>query len=451
MATKVEIKEIKVKEVCSKVSPNSASMIKLYKLIDSIPKSTIVKVDFKGVTVGTLTNDEKFKELLIDRKFSNVFFTFYGETKLKAICDMLMVVMGVNNNNKVTNVLPEEEYVYSVENFFTPSIVTESITNKLLENGLEVDTANNRCILHYDMYKGVNIMSTFTNSKDVIGIYNAMKVALDRTGLKSVLVDFGTVHALTGRKDGLADLLYQARKILKSKGYEVEYRFNDDLSKKNWSLAIGIEVAEKDYAKSLAEIKENLKPNTVGMLAEYIPNKKNTDRLGRYGNGIVHTRQPAIFLKAEGDRLYFRKFNSNTFMRRADWDKKNLILAQELLEIGKQFDTEQEFNLNAKDVDFHISEIGVASINFGSKFHFSLPIQTKESEMVEVYAWNRKSERFENVKILLPKFLQLVLDENNVTYDRAELEVDIGLTEYKLRNQGIEVPDTRNYQFMRRY
>lgn len=455
----VEIREVPVKEFLGissnkTLSPKSADMGKIYDYCKAAGKSVIIKLSFKGVNCGYLCSDERFKELLLNPDFNNVFIEIHNNATLYKTCRML-VMLGRKQSmeNKVKFIEDHEQIVSGPEAVLKPSVKSEAITNVLLSRGLEVNKDDGLIIIHYAYNKDVTVLSAPpVRNSDIAGIYNAIVKAHEQTGFNRAVVDFTGFIAFSDQASALTDILYSAKERLETK-YNIKltvwFGKNDVSSKNQWSQTVSMKQAVTDKAKKL-EIMRNMETNLPGILAEFVPDENKLNRLGQYGKGQVSTRTPVIFRGVEGENLKFTRFDGNTFLRRADWFREQMIKAQEQAEVGEAVSLEIALTVKSNDISIPIEDVGFARKFVGSRFHFALPVQDSEDGYMAVYAWSKKNQQMETVQITLPDWFMLILDENGISYNRAELSRYIGISERLLRERGLPVPQMSDYNFARR-
>lgn len=432
------------------VKLNTSTVKHLYDFCCKLPKVEEVTLDFKDVTLGELYSDDNFKELLINPKFDHIRFLFHNENrKVKLMGCIISMARGKDfANSKVQNDSRVEEVKYDLDKLLASSSKSKPKEVELEKRGISVDPINKHVTLYYYKHNGNYVMSSISSQHDVIAIYNVMLRVMKENNIVHGTVDFGELQAFNKRSVGTCDVLVQAKRLLKQHGLEVEFLFRDEASKRHMDLAIGLE-EQVSKEEALNKIKTYFPSGTVGMLAFYIPDASRKDRVGRWGNGEVYMREPAIFLGCEGNNLRFRVFRSSSFKRRADFYRDARIEAQIRADNGEEYSTIIGYALKSEEKLIPFDEVGIARLKYGSQYHFSRPVQTLPDESKEVYAYSKISKTMENVKILLPRWLQLVLDENLVEYSRQELSVDIGLSEVEMRSHGYKLVDETDYIFNR--
>lgn len=442
------IQDVKAKDFVTsgKLQPDSYSMTRLYNHIKDIPSNVTVRLDFTGVQLGDITNDDLFKELLISQEFSNVFMRFNNEPKLTTICEMLLELANVKSR-KVLNVTPESKVLSGVDLLFRSTKQTQRVTDLLLSKAVEENNLDQSITVHYYRWKGNYILTSANSPTSIAGLYYAIKETLERLGWRKALVDFDDLEVMGARGESTGDMLHNMCTLLERDGYHTKLLFNDEKSQRQWNLSVGMAEMQEDKTELQKKIDMDLKPGMVGVFTEYVPNENKPDRLGRVGEGKVATRQPAIYLGHEGNIYKFRQFIGSKFMRRTDWYRKIWEEAQYLAELGETVTEENVFDLRYKDIEIPFEKLGICRYCYGTHYHFSLPVQTSAEESIPTVVYRRSTERFEKVKILLPQFIAEVLRENGIEHDREQLETCILLSEANMEKANIKIEDLTDLDF----
>lgn len=431
-----------------KLKANSKQMKEVYDaVVKQVEMGKTVKLDFSGVAFYRINEDEKFKELLLDDKFDNVYMRFRGEAKLVQIFKLLLQLQG-KNVNKIFNEENVTQTVVNADSVFNETANSKALREILEQKGVEVRADEGKIIVHYTKWNGETVLSSIDKIYPVIALYNAIKNQLQAHNLFVAEVDFGNI-SVANRSGPVADMLQSAKKRLSALGYTVSFSVSNKHTEKQWNTSVIMDETRKSRDVVLKEL-DQLKIGSVGVLAEYVPSEARTDRLGRVGKGVISTSQPAMYMGHTDEIIRIRQFNGTKFLRRVDWDRKAVIEAGYLLEMGEKFIERPVFELAYTDKEIPISKIGMCKFSYGTHFHFSLPVQTHPEASEDCWAFNTRTGKFENVKVPLPMFLELVLDENGIDYDVEELQTCIALTEQNLKALGVSLADLDDFDFDKR-
>lgn len=445
------IADVKVVELLNgnRLKPESRHMKEIYNRVNQyVEEGKLVRLDFSGAGLSAIYTDDKFKELLVGDKFQGVYMRFKGEEQLVQTLRLLLTLSG-RDEERVCNVENTNLSSGEQSSVFTETSKSRSTRIALEENGVEVVANEQKIVIHYTNWNGKTVLSSMSTVFAVIGLYNAVVNQLKATGYTRADIDFGSLTVGT-RSDSVGDMLQVAKNSLTDLGYTVLYKFDNKATEKQWNTAVIMSEAPKTVSEILSKVDSYLKSGTVGMLSEYVPAESRRDRLGRVGKGKVATRQPAIYLGHTEDTVKFRRYNGTKFLRRADWDRKLMQDAEYLIDFGEVPLEEPVFNLSFVDMEIPIDKVGICKFSYGTHYHYSLPVHGTTAELVKCWAYNKTKEKFEEVRIPLPVFLELVLDENNEDYNVDELQNCIEFSEHQLRSNEVELANLDDYDFDRR-
>jgi hypothetical protein len=105
---------------------------------------------------------------------------------------------------------------------------------------------------------------------------------------------------------------------------------------------------------------------------------------------------------------------------------------------------DKSFKLKYRDVEISLDSIGICKFCNGSRFYFSLAIQTKEDEFLETH-YKNEDGTYGVVKVMLPKMIEMVLNEQNQEYNLKMLMLCVEETYKHLTSKGIEIEDLSLY------
>lgn len=403
-----------------------------------------ILLDFTGVTFGDITTDDEFKRLLIDKRFNKVKLKFYNQDSIVQICKLFLHLAG-GDENKVENVVSKVNVTYqTTEEVYQPSKKSKRLTNLFLSKAFEVDEEHNKVILYYHQTKKGEYVLNDVNTKDaVIAIRDALLIKLQETGYVNAVVDFGTMTVFTNRSDVIASAFCNLFTSIMNKGYEVELKLSNEEDRRLLEQMYEIPNMSKDENEILDKIDTYLNIGTIGLLSEYVPNESKKDKFGHYGKGEIATRQPAMYMGREDTILKFRVFDAHTFLRRIDW-----IVRQEEesthSSLNSNNNKNKSFEFKYKDLEIELSTIGICKFCDGSRYYFSLAIQTKDDEFLETHYKNEDGS-YGVVKVILPQYIEMVLKEQGYEYDMNNMLLCISETRKSLEQEHIVIDDLSCY------
>lgn len=399
-----------------------------------------ILLDFTGVSFGDITTDDEFKRLLIDSKFKHVKLQFYNQENIVNICKLFLHLAG-GSEDKVVNVVPKLNVTYqTAEEVYQTNKKSKRLTNLFLTKAFEVDDEKQKVILYYHQTKSGEHVLNDVNTKDaVIAIKDALLAKLKETGYIKAIVDFGNMTVFTNRSDVIASAFCNLFTSMYNKGYEIELKLSNEEDRRLLEMMYEIPNMSTDTNEILDKIDVYLHIGTIGLLSEYVQSETKVDKFGHYGKGQVATRQPAMYLGRNGSRLKFRVYDAHTFMRRIDWIAKQQEESEEISSLSNK-----GFEFKFKELDIELSTIGLCKFCNGSRYYFSLAIQTKEEEFLETH-YKCSDGAYGKVKVMLPQYIEMVLKEQNHEYDFDNMLLCMSETRKNLESQNISIADLSHY------
>lgn len=438
------VKVIYVSEVIKqKLSTGKTMKELLDKVNKQLKLSKEIELDFTGTTISeNITIDDNFKKLLVDDKYKNVKLKFYNESQIVKMSQLLIKLAG-GDVNKIKNNAPVVTVAYqTTDEVYSASKKSNRIKDKFMREAMVCDDKNKCVILYYHKTPNGTMVMNDMNTKDVvIAMRDALTTKLTETGYTKAVVDFADMQLFTNRSEVIAAAMCNLFSSMASKGYEMEFKLEKEEDRRLLEMMHEIPSMSTDSDEILDKIDTNLQIGSVGLLSEYVQKDNKIDKFGHYGNGQVATRQPALYMGRNGMMLKFRVFDTHTFMRRIDW----IIKQKEQLEQGITTLTQnQGYNFKFKDIEIDLESIGICKFCNGSRYYFSLAIQTKEDEFLETH-YLKEDGTYDTVKVILPKMIEMVLKENNQKYNLEMLLLCIEETEKNLEEKNIKIEDLSLY------
>jgi hypothetical protein len=418
-------------------------------LLDSLTKSIRtsrdkdVELDFNGVTISdTITIDDNFKKLLVDDKYKAVRLKFYNESQIVKMSKLLLRLSKCDEN-KVENVSPVVTMAYqTADDVYQETKKSKRIKEKFLNQAIVVDDEHKCIVLYYHKTPDGTMIMNDMNTKDVvIAMRDAVLAKLTETGYSKAIIDFADMQLFTNRSEVIAAAMSNLFSSMSSKGYEMDFKLEKEEDRRLLEMTHEIPSMSTDSEEILEKIDNNLEVGSIGLLSEYVQKDSKVDKFGHYGNGQVATRQPAIYLGRDGEMLKFRVYDTHTFMRRIDWIVKQKEQEEQGITTLRQ---DKSFKLKYRDVEISLDSIGICKFCNGSRFYFSLAIQTKEDEFLETH-YKNEDGTYGVVKVMLPKMIEMVLNEQNQEYNLKMLMLCVEETYKHLTSKGIEIEDLSLY------
>lgn len=402
-----------------------------------------IELDFNGAEVSdNITIDDNFKKLILDDRYNNVYFKFYNKPQIVQMCGLLLKVSG-KSISRVQNIEPVLTQVYqTADEVYTSTAKSERLAKKILSCGTMVDEGNQTVMIYYnETPDGVTVLSSMNSKDAVIALRDAVMTKLNESGYRRAIVDFGSLDLFTNRSTVVAAAMVNLFNSMITKHYIVEFKLQNEEDRRLLEMMHEIPSMATDSDEILEKIDANLEVGSVGLLSEYVQKETKVDKFGHYGNGQVATRQPAVYLGRKGQTLNFRVYDAHTFMRRIDWiarkqeeDEKGVVTLMH----------NQEFELKYKDVSINLDDIGICKFCNGTRYYFSLAIQSKPEEFLETH-YIKSDGTYGVVKVTLPKFIELVFNEQQQEYNMDMLLLCVEETEDRLNKLGVKIEDLSRY------
>lgn len=435
------MKTVLVSDLCrQKLTTGKAMKDFVLKIEKLLKTNKEILLDFTGVSFGDITTDDEFKRLLIDSKFKHVKLQFYNQENIVSICKLFLQLAG-GSEDKVTNVVPKLNVTYqTAEEVYQTNKKSKRLTNLFLDKAFEVDDKEERVILYYHQTKSGEHVLHDVNTKDaVIAVKDALLIKLKETGYMKAIVDFGKMTVFTNRSDVIASAFCNLFTSMYNKGYDIELKLQNEEDRRLLEMMYEIPNMSTDTNEILEKIDVYLHIGTIGLLSEYVQSETKVDKFGHYGKGQVATRQPAMYLGRNGSLLKFRVYDAHTFMRRIDWIAKQQEESEEISSLSNK-----GFEFKFKELEIELSTIGLCKFCNGSRYYFSLAIQTKKEEFLETH-YKNSDGTYGKVKVILPQYIEMVLKEQNQVYDFDNMYLCISETRKSLESQNISITDLSNY------
>lgn len=440
----IDVKTIYVSEIIkNRLAPGKEARELLNYVTKKLKTVKEIELDFNGTEVSdNITIDDSFKKLVIDDKYAKVHLKFYNKPQIVKMCQLLLKVSG-KDITRVENLEPVTTQVYqTADEVYQSTPKSERLTKKLLSCGTFVDDDAKVVIIYYNETPNkVNVLNAINNKDAIVALRDAVVTKLNETGYRKALVDFGNMELFTNRSVVIAAAMVNLFQSMITKHYVVEFKLQKEEDKRLLEMMHEIPSMSTDTDEILEKIDVNLEVGSVGLLSEYVQKETKVDNFGHYGNGKVATRQPAIYLGRDGMVLKFRVYDAHTFMRRVDW------IARKQEENEKGIVTlmhNQEFELKYKDISINLEDIGICKFCNGARYYFSLAIQSKPEEFLETH-YIKEDGTYGTVKVILPKFIEMVLNEQQQEYNLQMLLLCVEETENRLREARVEIEDLSRY------
>ena len=405
-------------------------------------KDVRVVLDFYGISLSdAISYDDKFKQLLLDDRYQNVYLMFHGEREVPRVCKLLLRISG-RNETRIIDVPLSQVTITPQDNLFAESDKSNRLKRKLLNHGNYIDkTAKIIYIYYHENRDGDTIFESFTSKDSVVALRDCIIELSEKSKIKNVIIDFTGVELVVDRAETLIDILCLMLRNLKGMGIQVSIQSDNDRDVRYISMTNEIPQMERDPVKIIQLLDENLELYTVGLLSEYVNKPNKLDAFGHYGGGEVATRQVAVYLGNEDNKLKFRVYDNRLFVRAIDRE----IIERETPNRFKQLKMDRN-GLSSTILTIPVSQIGVCKFCDGPRYYFALPVQERSNEFIRTHYRNADNEVGE-VNIMLPTFISLVLNENAQDYNSEMLKECEKESIKRLTGHKIEIPDIANIDF----
>lgn len=356
-----------------------------------------VLFDFRNVSLQEPWKNEQFKIFITDNR---VHMKVYTAEEIKNTLDALLLLSN-SNPGRIEN-----------ENIVVKSVLsTKDKTRKMIETRLKgaIILEDEGKIVRFPINK---LFSQIGDYLTIEGIKCAIQSTVEENDkIETVIVDFGPMSIQTDVFEKISNMDEE----LGLNNIEIELESQNDQILGYIDILRCIKGA-KDLTDTdkMERFSNMFKPGDVGMLTVFKETRK-TDLVGRMGNGEALYCRPAIFDGFERSNgtiyLLFRSFPKKFFYTRNHYYLDN--------------DGERLSGLNPLKQKFVISEIGLQREYTGTKGHFNAPIQYDPKDNISTY----RSGTTEVVRVTLPGYIKMVLDDHKYNYNRSRLLNDIITTE----------------------
>lgn len=371
-------------------------------LIDSLEGDEPVLFDFRNVKIQEPWGDYEFRRFILDNR---VHMKVYTAQEIKDTVEAMIRL----SDSKPGRVINEDIVVKSV---MTPRDIEVKKLEARIYDVMQVEKGGKTIRFKMD--------SLFSQIGDYLTI-DALKMAIkhqtdEHPEINEAIIDFGKAQIYQDVFHKLAEIDVE----LGVHGLKIELESEDDKS----LGYISIERCIKD-SKNMTDIEKMdrfnkvFKPGDVGILTVFRESKK-LDYSGRMGDAEALYRRPAIFdgfeRVAGSIVLQFRSFPGKYFYTTNHYYLEN--------------DGEVLAGLPVTKHRYDISDIGLENLYIGAKGHFNSPIQYDSEEYHSTYRSGTNVE----IKVTVPEYIKMVLDDHKVKYNYSRLANDIIITDRYLRS-----------------
>lgn len=355
-----------------------------------------VEIDFANINVVDPWQCPEFKKLLRNKHVHMVFVN--SESMVNRI-KMMCIIDGLDETrirNRVVEVpkekTPEEKKIERYGNELIPIF-------DITPDGAAVLELEKR----YSQIQSTNTLNY---------IDYAIREIHKTQGLDKFILKIGKLVILPNVLHVIADMMVQ----YESEGFHLLVDCDDKETQNSMGLFIHIATTNKYNAKERrSAIINNLKSNMPGMLIKY-KKSKALDEFGREGKGEVVSSRVAIFRKLKQSNsgqavAVIEVFNNNYFYTVEHWMVEH--------------DYEEPTSLHSEVLEIGLEELGICDLFLGSKYHFLLPIQQKESETQVVIKEVDEDGKNVKVRCTIPERMKIVFDSWGIKYDSESLDKSI--------------------------
>lgn len=388
------------------ISPNNDIWAKM--IVDHlVDEDDTVVFDFNRIRLIQPWKNEMFKTFIADKR---VKIKIYTDEMTKRTIDMMLKMGNYDTEGKVENI-----------NIVVQTTDTAKVKNikRLADNVKNVISYNSeKHLLELVVRKAVTQIG---NPETVEGI----KMALEQTVEKHPDVRLIQLNFTNVTIQG--NMFKLIASISKDCGFDDRYirveelDTNEDKIKKLAIHRVLKDTMKKSTSDKIVDIKnDNIKPGAVVMLHMF-KETKSKNEFNQMNDGEYTISRVAIFNGFEKRNneiiLRFTAYFKDTFCTRRHYYLEN--------------DYEELTKMRTKEYRFEINEIGYADKFTGTKAHFHLPIQFDENDSLTTY--KEGVLNVQTIKVTLPEYIKMVLDDNRVRYDTELLLKCIGKTNKYLK------------------
>lgn len=372
-----------------------------------------VEIDFSNINVVDPWQCPEFKKLLRDKHVHMVFVN--SESMVNRI-KMMCIIDGLDETRIVNKVVqlpkektPEEK---KIENYGRNLIPYFDYENDP-ERG---DTAVLELEKKYSQIQSTNTLSY---------VDYAIREIHNMQGYDNFVLKLGKLVVLPNVLHVIATMMVQYEK----EGFHLLVDCDDEDTQRDMGLFIHNETAHKYNNKERKEsIQKELKIGQAGILIKY-KKSKALDDFGREGHGEVVSSRVAIYRGLDKNNngqvaASIEVFSDNYFYTVDQWMVEH--------------DYEVPTSLHSEIVKIPLDELGICDLFLGSKYHFILPIQQKESENRVVIKEVDTNGNNIKVQCTIPERMKIVFDSWGIDYDKPLLEEAIKTTREELEKKRAE-------------
>lgn len=358
-----------------------------------------VEIDFANINVVDPWQCPEFKKLLRNKHVHMVFVN--SESMVNRI-KMMCIIDGLDENrirNRVVEIpkekTPEEKKIEHYGNELIPifDVTPEGVAILELEK-------------KYSQIQSTNTLNY---------VDYAIREIHKTQGLDKFILKIGRLVILPNVLQVIADMMVQ----YESEGFHLLVDCDDKETQNSMGLFIHIATNNKyTVEERRSAIIKNLKMDMPGMLIKY-KKSKALDEFGREGKGEVVSSRIAIFRKLKQSNsgqtmAVVEVFNNNYFYTIEHWMVEH--------------DYEEPTSLHSETLEIPLDELGICDLFLGSKYHFLLPIQQKESETQVVIKEVDEDGKNVKVRCTIPERMKIVFDSWDVKYNKESLDKSIADT-----------------------
>lgn len=388
------------------ISPNNDIWAKI--IVDHLTdEEDTVMFDFNRIRLIQPWKNELFKTFIADKR---VKIRIYTDELTKRTIDMMLKMGNYDTEGKVENIN------IVVQTTDTTKVKTIKRLAENIKNIIVYDSTEHT--LDLLVRKAITQIG---NPETVDGI----KMALEKTveahpDIKKIRLNYTNV-TIQGNMFKLLAAIGKDCGFEKAGILVEELDTNEDKIKKLAVHRVLEDTMNKSTSTKLMDIKnDNIKPGAAVMLHMF-KETKSKNEFNQMNDGEYTISRVAIFNGYEKRNneivLKFTAYFKDTFCTRRHYYLEN--------------DYEELTKMRTKEYRFEIGEIGYADKFTGTKAHFHLPIQFDENDSLTTY--KEGVLNVQTIKVTLPEYIKMVLDDNRIKYDTDLLLKCIGKTNKYLK------------------
>lgn len=388
------------------ISPNNDIWAKM--IVDHLTdEDDTVVFDFNRIRLIQPWKNEMFKTFIADKR---VKIKIYTDELTKRTIDMMLKMGNYDTEGKVENI-----------NIVVETTDTAKIKNtkRLAENVKNViEYKSDEHMLSLLVRKAVTQIG---NPETVDGIKMALEQVVEKhPDIRLIRLNYTNV-TIQGNMFKLLAAISKDCGFDKKGIIIEELDTNEDKIKKLAIHRVLKDTMNKSISDKIMDIKnDNIKPGAAVMLHMF-KETKSKNEFNQMNDGEYTISRVAIFNGFEKRNneitLKFTAYFKDTFCTRRHYYLEN--------------DYEELTKMKTKEYRFEINEIGYADKFTGTKAHFHLPIQFDENDSLITY--KEGVLNVQTIKVTLPEYIKMVLDDNRIKYDADLLLKCIGKTNKYLK------------------